>query len=441
VRKRDGSVGQRGTSGFFSEGTAGSRAAIDTAARLRALQAVTDPALSQLGVATLAHEVALRVGEALSADAMALHLLDAEGEHLTMKLLHGTKRGPHARREVAVGEGLIGGVASNGRPAVVECLAPVESISFLASPGIRSIVAVPLRALGRVMGVLSAGTTERRSFDEADVTLLSTAADRLAGTIERTRLHEAEERARASADQALRARDDFLSMASHELKTPMTSLVLLVQCLLKGQAKPAAGTEVAKRLESIERQVMRLADLTENLLDVARIQASGIGLELGAVDLGAVARAVVARASNELETSKSPVSLQVTTPVIGRWDQKRCEQMVTHLLTNAVNFGEHRPIEIEVTADAGLARLTVRDRGLGIAHHQQRRIFDRFARAPEAKNTAGLGIGLWLVRRIASALGGRVFVESAPGKGSAFTIELPLTGPTEQPTGSDATTV
>jgi signal transduction histidine kinase len=396
--------------------------------RLRALRAVTDPALSYLGVATVTHEVSSRLSDALSADAVALHLLDDDAMRLSLRLIRGTKRGPHARSAIDIGEGLVGGVVATGKVVVVESLLYEEGVEPIASASLRSMVAAPLRCDGRVTGVLSLGTTTKRSFDEHDVALVSTAADRIACAIELTRLKDAEERARASAEAALRARDEFLSMASHELKTPMTSLVLLAQCLLR--ARPKAPELLRRKLESLERQVIRLAELTENLLDVCRIHASGVELELGAVDLAEVARAAVAHAAERLVLARSPVSLHVATSAVGRWDQKRCEQMVVHLISNAVNYGENGPIEIDVNADSKTARITVRDQGHGIARAHQERIFERFARAPEAKNVAGLGLGLWVVKRIAGALGGSVSVESELGAGSAFTVELPLSGPT-----------
>jgi signal transduction histidine kinase len=431
--------GEQSTDRFPSNPTNVRADADDMTARIRVLRAVADPSLSQLGVATLIHEVALRLSDGLSADAVALHLLDGDADQLSLRLLHGSKHGPHGRREISLGEGVIGNVAATGRPAVVDASSLDGASHFSGAAGLRAIVAVPIRCLGRVAGVLSVGRTGSVPFDDGDLSLVSIAADRIACAIERTRLVDAEQRARAHAESALRARDDFLSMASHELKTPMTSLVLLVQCLLKAEPKPGAGTELGRRLEAIERQVMRLAHLTEHLLDVSRINTSGVGLELGAVDLADVVRAAIARATDELAHSKSHVSLHVTTPVVGRWDQKRCEQMVTHLLSNAANYGEHRPIDVDVTSDAKTARITVRDQGVGIPLQYQRGIFDRYARAPDAKNVAGLGMGLWVVRRIAGALGGSVFVESAPGEGAAFTVELPLAGPSERATSTFAT--
>jgi signal transduction histidine kinase len=433
-------VGERSSSRIKGHRTDVHAEAAAAAARLRGLQSVTDPALSQLEVATLIEEIASRLSDGLAADTTAIHLLDGDAERLSLKHLIGTKLGPHAQHEVAVGEGIVGRVAATGLPVLVE-LSPSEGPAWSLEPtSVGFVIAVPIRCLDRVAGVLSAGSTAR-PFDDADVALVSTAADRIASAIERAHLVDAEQRARACAESALRARDDFLSMASHELKTPMTSLVLLAQCLLKAEPRPASGTELGKRLEAIERQVMRLAQLTEHLLDVSRINSAGLGLELGTVDLGDVARAAIARATDQLAHSRSPVSLHVSTPVVGRWDQRRCEQMVTHLLSNAASYGEHRPIEIDVTADENTARITVRDQGIGIPLPYHQRIFDRYARAPEAKNVAGLGMGLWVVRRIAGALGGSVFVESAPGEGSSFTVELPLSGPTERATGSVATTV
>jgi signal transduction histidine kinase len=119
------------------------------------------------------------------------------------------------------------------------------------------------------MGVLHASTEKPHRFDLADVTLMATAADRLACAVDRTRLYDAEQRARAVAADALKARDDFLAMASHELKTPMTSLVLLVECLARSALKTSNG-DLLPKLESIEHQVLRLAELTESLLDASR---------------------------------------------------------------------------------------------------------------------------------------------------------------------------
>jgi signal transduction histidine kinase len=442
AKREAGSAGKRGDCVEGEHGTGDFPAhPKNITARLRALQAIADPALSQLGIASMAHEISSRLSEVLPAEATALHLRDETGDQLTLGLLHGTKRGPHARREIALGEGVLGKVAATGRFSVVENLPHEESGGPPAAQGLCSIIAVPLRCLDRVTGVLSAGTTTRRRFDETDVALVSIAADRLAWAIERTRLGDSERRARSCADNALKARDEFLSMASHELKTPMTSLVLLVQCLLKAESRGIENTDFGSKLESIERQVMRLAQVTERLLDLARIHKSGLGLELGAVDLADVARAAIAQATEELALSNSPVSLHVQKSVVGRWDQKRCEQMLTHLISNAANYGEHRPIEIDVSADSKTARITVRDQGVGIPLQDQQRIFDRYARVSESKYVAGLGMGLWVVRRIAGALGGNVSVQSAPGEGSAFTVELPLAGPAERTSGAFATTM
>src|SRR6185295_7095357 len=121
--------------------------------------------------------------------------------------------------------------------------------------------------------------------------------------------------------------------------------------------------------------------------------------------------------------------LRALAPVLGTWDRRRCEQMINQLLSNAVCYGERRPIEVDVTKEGDTAKLTVIDHGMGIPRRDQANIFELYERALPAHDVAGLGVGLWVVKRIAHALGGRVLVESSPGEGSAFTVELPVTGP------------
>jgi signal transduction histidine kinase len=252
----------------------------------------------------------------------------------------------------------------------------------------------------------------------------------LLGALVRAGYREQEEAAR-ELSAALRARDEFISVASHELKTPLTSLTLSVHKLSRRGFAGARLDEpsVARSLALIGRQAARLNVLVTNLLDVSRIEAGRLHLELRDVDLTEVVRDVTSRFETELADAGCALSLAGPPAVIGRWDRLRLEQVVTNLLSNAVKYGGGRPIEIAVSRQDGVAGLAVSDHGIGIDPKDQGRIFSRAERIGRPEAMGGLGFGLWVVREIVSALDGTVGVESALGQGTKFTVTLPVQGP------------
>jgi signal transduction histidine kinase len=145
------------------------------------------------------------------------------------------------------------------------------------------------------------------------------------------------------------------------------------------------------------------------------------------VDLVALTREVLGRHEHELVRAQTPASLTASLPVIvGEWDRLRVDQIVTNLVVNASKYGAGKPVEVELAADPSSATLTVRDRGIGIAPADLSRIFERFERAVSDRHFGGLGLGLWIARQAAEALGGSITVESTPGAGSTFVVRLPL---------------
>jgi signal transduction histidine kinase len=222
---------------------------------------------------------------------------------------------------------------------------------------------------------------------------------------------------------AIEARDEFLAIASHELKTPLTSLQLHVESLLR--ARPGAPIRPEKA-QAIQRQVVRITSLVNALLDVSRIQESRLRLRLEPVDLAALAADVAARFAAEAELAGSPIEVEARAPVEGQWDRLRVEQIVTNLISNAVKYGARNPVSVRVSGEGAWARLVVADRGIGIAPEEQQRIFERFERGGASHGYGGLGLGLWIARELARAHGGRISVESTSGEGAAFTVELPL---------------
>jgi signal transduction histidine kinase len=241
---------------------------------------------------------------------------------------------------------------------------------------------------------------------------------RVLSLVDVTRLKQVE----VELQNAIHVRDDFMSIASHELHTPLTPLKLQVERLRRGSR---GNDDLGTKLTIVERQVDRLTNLVNQLLDVSRITGGKLRLQTEEVDLGAVVTGLTEALEVEVQRSGSTLDVNIEKDVVGRWDPTRIEQIAQNLLANAIKYGEGKPIEVGVSAENGWARLSVRDHGIGVAADQQARIFERFERAVPSRHYGGFGLGLWIVRQIVEASGGKVRVESEVGAGSTFTVELP----------------
>ncbi|HEX8790179.1 MAG TPA: ATP-binding protein [Polyangiaceae bacterium] len=275
---------------------------------------------------------------------------------------------------------------------------------------------VPLLGRDGVLGAMIFRAQPGRTYDGDDVRLVEELARRAAMAIENAHLYR-------EAREALRVREEFLSIAAHEIRTPTTTIHLAVQGL---RGKDQSGQVAGKLLAAIEREDRRLAQLVDDLLDVGRIRAGRLQLDLGRVDLVQVARDVAERLAPERARRGSTLTVQCDPQIVGTWDRLRLEQVVANLLTNAIKFGEGKPIAIEAHRTGGRAVLRVVDHGIGIPVRDQERIFQPFERAVRERTHGGLGLGLYIVHTIVEALGGSVGVRSTPGAGAAFTVELPL---------------
>ena len=236
------------------------------------------------------------------------------------------------------------------------------------------------------------------------------------------------ERAEQVLRDAVQARDAFLSIASHELKTPLTPLRLHLESLgrlVRRDAEPASPPKMLARLAGAERQVARLERLVLDLLDVSELIENRLELVPEETDLGALVSAVAAEARPEFERTATPLEESCPAGVTGLWDRARVAQVVSKVLLNALKYGQRKPVSVTVESDALEATIRVRDRGIGISPEDQARIFERFERAASPEHYGGFGIGLWIARQLVEAMGGTIRVESAPGAGSTFTIKLP----------------
>jgi len=249
--------------------------------------------------------------------------------------------------------------------------------------------------------------------------------------IDVTVAHKAEaEKSRLYQDalEAVRLRDEFLSIASHELRTPLTPLELQINSLqraLRGDGGRPPAERLLEKVNVAARQVERLKRLVDEMLDLSRITAGKLRLRAEEVDLSAAARDAALRFQEPLERAGCELRLDAGRPVAGWWDRTRVDQILGNLLSNAIKYGAGKPIDLRVEGTEEAARLVVRDRGIGIAPDQQARIFGRFERAVSERHYGGFGLGLWIVKQILDALGGSIRVESAPGQGSTFVVDLP----------------
>lgn len=238
-----------------------------------------------------------------------------------------------------------------------------------------------------------------------------------------SRLRRTEEELR----EAIRVRDEFVSVASHELKDPLAALLLCVGFLRRLLQKHGAipVDVLRERLEFSERQGQRLGRMIDNLLDVSRIDHGRLQLQLESLDLREVVHDIAGRYQEQAREAGAPLVVEPSGPVVGDFDRVQLEHALGNLVSNALKYGAGRPVTIRTGGDEAIATLEVEDSGVGIAEADRSRIFERFQRAADDHREQSLGLGLYIVRSIVDAHGGSIGVRSEPGRGTTFVVELP----------------
>ncbi|KAF1005587.1 MAG: Sensor histidine kinase RcsC [Pseudomonas fluorescens] len=231
-------------------------------------------------------------------------------------------------------------------------------------------------------------------------------------------------------EQAVRMRDDFMSIVAHEVRTPLNGLILETQLrkmhLARDNAAAFTLDKMRAMVERDERQIQSLIRLIEDMLDVSRIRTGKLSIRPGRFDLVQLARNLLENFAPQVAAAESSVELLADAPVEGHWDEFRIEQVVSNLVTNALRYGAKSPIKVRVYSEHGEARLEVRDQGIGISEENQKRIFQQFERVSANQAVAGLGLGLFISEQIVTAHGGTIEVESRIGEGALFRVCLPL---------------
>lgn len=289
--------------------------------------------------------------------------------------------------------------------------------------GIRSGMAVPLTARGKTLGAITFISSESgRNYTEDDLRIAEELGRRAGVAVDNALLY-------IQLEQAIKTREEFLSIASHELKTPLTTLRLQAQItnrhLAKGDNSFFDSDRLSKFANQINSQVGRLNQLVDDMLDVSRIQSGRLIPKPEEVNLAELARGICDQLASIASAANCTLELSAT-DVTGFWDRQRIEQVQTNLITNAIKYGAGHPVKIKVYQEGSTAKTEVQDFGIGISKENFNRIFERFERAVSAQGVTGLGLGLYISKNIVAAHKGDITVQSELGKGSKFVMELPL---------------
>ncbi|VVN44301.1 hybrid sensor histidine kinase/response regulator [Pseudomonas fluorescens] len=231
-------------------------------------------------------------------------------------------------------------------------------------------------------------------------------------------------------EQAVRMRDDFMSIVAHEVRTPLNGLILETQLRKMHLARDNAAAFTLDKMHAMvdrdERQIKSLIRLIEDMLDVSRIRTGKLSIRPSRFDLVQLVSNLLQNFAAQIEAAETEVSFTAPAPVEGNWDEFRIEQVVTNLLTNALRYGGRSPIQVRVYREGDEARVEVQDRGIGISQENQKRIFQQFERVSAKTVVAGLGLGLFISEQIVAAHGGSIVVESEINEGAQFRVCLPI---------------
>ena len=406
------------------------RALAARTSRLHTLSAALSEAVTMQAVA---RAVITHGRVVVGATAGEVLLLVDEG--VQFEMLHAEadgRRVPDPGR-VPVEEGLCSTAAvKTGRPVFIRSMEDWQqrfwkSASVAADGGYESSATLPLLVEGAPTGVLTFHFTVPVNFDDEYQTLLISVAHHCAQALDRARLYESTQRARADAERANRIKDEFVSIVSHELRTPLNAILGWTTMLQRGALVPE---KAARALQSVYENASRQARLIEELLDFSRVTSGRASLQMESVDVRELVRGVVESMIPTAVGRAVDLHLSTVPPVYVRGDIRRLEQVFFNLIDNALKFTpDGGRVEIDVRIASGNVEIQVKDTGAGMEPGFLPYVFDRFRQADSAtsRTHGGLGLGLSIAKQLVEAHAGQISATSGgKGQGSTFTVQLPL---------------
>lgn len=321
-----------------------------------------------------------------------------------------------------------------GKPIIIENVTHkwINSVSkfqeereLMKKINFSSFMFVPLQSRGQVIGVMTIGSIQKNfKYTEPDAIFIKELADRAGITIDKAKLY-------TEAQEAIRIRDEFLSIASHELKTPLTSILLSLQLILrrleKSTIKSKESEDILKSVEISIAQSKRMSRLINDLLDISLITSDYFQIDPEEVNLTGLLKDVEMKFEVILKHKNISLNiLEKDENIIGFWDRIRIEQVISNLISNAIKYGNGRPINLRTEKLGDSVYIKVKDRGIGIKKEDKDRIFKVFSRGSDVKHYKGIGVGLFISKKIVDAHKGELSVNSKEGNGSTFIVSLPI---------------
>lgn len=400
-------------------------------ARLRFVQEAMETAAHAVHLDELLDKLLKKICTITKADLCAALLSTPDETQLQLRKSVGLGEEKYLGMLTPANEGISGKILKTGTGVLISDTAEMPfSIPLMGENNIQSMIGIPIHRGSKVIGVIYVGSQRPAHFSTEDLAIVRLIADRIGSAIDRAQLLESEILSRQQTEKTLALRNEFISIASHELKTPLTSLKLQCQLLNRAIQNGKTGEQVmesvSKMLSVGLRQFDRLTRLVDDMLDISRISAGKLRVEREITDLREMIESVVDHLSELIASAGCALTLNLESGVIANVDRFRMEQVIINLLGNAVKYGKGHPIEISLKKIGGTAEISVRDHGIGISEEDQHRIFERFERSSQASEFGGMGLGLYIAKEIVALHDGSIRVKSRRGEGATFTVRFPL---------------
>jgi signal transduction histidine kinase len=382
---------------------------------------VIDAALLNLDLDRLFPELLGRIRAMLDADTVTVFL--PEGADLVARASVGLEAATLKGIRFPMGAGVAGHVYLTGESQTAYDIR-TDTVANLAllELGIRSLVAVRIHVASQVIGVLTAGCRSGREFHASEIRLMEVVGERVGIAIERIRTLKEAQTAREQAERANRFKTTLLHMASHDIKTPLTTMKMQLRMLQTTGLSPAAH---AKSIAMMDRNVTRMELLLDDFLDLARVEAGRFALRLKPIDLRGLADEVVAMYEASAEASHLTLTVQGA-PVVVDADERRLMQVLVNVVSNAIRYTARGSVQVTVASDVDGGEIHIQDTGRGMTPQQIQCLFQPFGQVHEGPQE-GSGLGLYLSKVIADAHGGSITVQSAgPESGTTVVVRIPI---------------